>query len=208
MISQNYKDFYFGILYICSFILRPLYSVHYFLFKRKHTKAHLGCGPNYLPGFINIDGNFNRRVDYVLDMRAGLPFPAYSMEFLYSCHFLEHLTIDDAMCVLKECARVLSPNGVFRITLPAFEHALAISEGSQPSEFPRKFSSSSGQAINFLFCDSQHRYAYSVESFKEIALACGFESAEEGAVNEDPRIAPLNEPEGSFVMFLKNTRQN
>lgn len=203
MIAQNYKDFYFGILYLCSFILKPIFFLHYIILKRQCKKAHLGCGPAYMPGFINIDGNFNRRVDYVLDMRAGLPFPDNSMEVLYSCHFLEHLTIDDAICVLKECSRVLAPNGVFRITLPDFEHALAILEGRSTAEFPRRFNSPSGQAINFLFCDSQHRYAYSAQSFKEIALTCGFSSAEEGLLNNDENIKDLNEPEGSFVIYLK-----
>jgi hypothetical protein len=40
---------------------------------------HLGCGPKYLPGFLNIDGNPFNKIDLWLDVRNGLPFPSNSV---------------------------------------------------------------------------------------------------------------------------------
>lgn len=63
MINQKIKDAYYLLFYPASFVLRILYKTHYMIFRRSFTKIHVGCGKKYLPGFINIDGNFQRKVD-------------------------------------------------------------------------------------------------------------------------------------------------
>jgi len=47
-----------------------------------------------------------------------LDFPNASMGFIYSEHFFEHLFLDEALALLKECYRVCSPGGVIRIVVP------------------------------------------------------------------------------------------
>src|SRR5438105_3780484 len=112
LIPQSIKDAYYGILFPLSKALRPIYRLHHTRRNGRVRRVQLGCGPKYLDGFINIDGNFQRRVDYLMDIRAGLPFDDDSIEFIYSCHTLEHLFITDALTVLGECRRVLRPYGV------------------------------------------------------------------------------------------------
>lgn len=203
VIHQNFKDVYYLLLFPCSKVLRPVYRAHYRLFGAGKVKAQIGCGKNYLKDFINIDANFQRKIDYLLDVRAGLPFPDGSMEFLYSCHMMEHLHVTEAINLLKECKRVLSPNGYMRLTLPDFEFITAILSGDQVCDFPRKFKSRQGQAINHLFCDGQHKYGYSKEVIEELAGEMGF-SKVIAVGNEDANIPNLFEiePGGSFSVNI------
>jgi Uncharacterized protein conserved in bacteria len=158
---------------------------------------------HYLQDFVNIDANFQRRIDCLLDVRAGLPFPDNSIEFIYSCHMMEHIHIDEAINLLRECKRVLTATGYMRLTLPDFEYALRIADGQVASDFPRRFNSRHGQAINFLFCDGQHKFAFSQEVIQELAAELGF-SEVVGAGNEDVNIANLQdiEPCGSFSVNI------
>jgi predicted SAM-dependent methyltransferase len=203
VIHQNLKDLYYVLLYPCSKVLKPLYRLHYRIANKQRNKAQIGSGPNYLDGFINIDGNFQRKTDYVLDVRVGLPFPDNSIEFLYSCHMMEHLHVTETIRLLKECWRVLVPNGYLRLTLPDFNFVAAIMAGEGTSHFPRKFNSREGQAINHLFCDGQHKYAFSKEVIEEVAGEVGF-SRVSAAGAEDSHIANLRliEPGGSFSVNL------
>ena len=203
MIHQNLKDSYYIFLRPCSLLLRPAYRWHYTRFLGNRRKAHIGCGPNYLSGFVNIDGNFRRRADYTMDVRAGLPFPDNSLDFIYSCHMLEHLHVDEALKLLNECRRVLKPSGYVRLTLPDLNYALRILRGEEKSSFPRSFSCADGQAINFLFCDGQHKYAYTSSLLTEMALGAGFSKAITTS-NRDENLQGMtySEPGGSFSVNL------
>jgi predicted SAM-dependent methyltransferase len=109
-------------------------------------KLHLGCGLTRPAGWINLDGSWNawlakhplmRRIvaafrlvprsqleiewgsDVLIhDVRKPLPFPDHSIAAIYSSHLLEHLFLEEAERLLKECRRVLQPNGVLRIVVP------------------------------------------------------------------------------------------
>lgn len=53
-----------------------------------------------------------------VDLAAGLPHADQSVDGIYSSHALEHMYLADARELLRECARVLVPNGVLRLALP------------------------------------------------------------------------------------------
>ncbi len=202
MIHQSSKDVYFRGMYLLSFLLRPIYRIHFKYFGKK-KKLHIGCGPLYLTDFANIDGNFTRENDYCLDVRGGLPFPDGSMNFIYSCHMLEHVYVDEAVRILREWYRVLAPGGYIRLTLPDFNTIVNILAGEQHT-FPRSFRCASGQAVNFLFCDGQHKYAYTEEMIEELAMEIGFGYVERAARNHDANIVvgSLAEPDGSFSVNI------
>ncbi|MBF0309877.1 MAG: methyltransferase domain-containing protein [Magnetococcales bacterium] len=202
MIHQSLKDLYYLFFLPVSRGLLPFYRWHYRRFRAHLDRLHLGCGEHYLDGFVNLDGNFRRGVDYLCDVRAGLPFPSGRLRFIYSCHMLEHLHVDEACRVLAECRRVLHPEGRMRLTLPDFRHALAILQGGATSSFPRGFVCAEGMAINFLFCDGQHKYAYGAESLRELALQVGFSRVEVAELHRSPEVGDFTEPVGSFSVHL------
>jgi predicted SAM-dependent methyltransferase len=125
------------------------------------------------------------------------------MQFLYSCHAIEHLHITESIKLLSECRRVLSPDGYMRLTLPDFNFIFEILAGTEKSEFPREFRSVQGRAINHLFCDGQHKYAFSKELIEEIAEEIGFTKVASAGVQDNnvPNLQQI-EPAGSFSMNL------
>lgn len=51
----------------------------------------------------------------------GIPFNNNSISNIFSSHFLEHLTGEQAVKLLKECNRVLKSGGVLRIIVPSLD---------------------------------------------------------------------------------------
>ena len=52
------------------------------------------------------------------DARERLPFDDAAFEWAYAEHFIEHITLRDAVSWLTEVKRILSPGGFVRITTP------------------------------------------------------------------------------------------
>lgn len=140
MIRQQVKDVYYS---LTRFLTIPSYYIAKLRFGRR-TGAnghylHLGCGPNYIPGMINIDGNVFRKIDLWMDLRNGLPFKPGSVFFVFCSHMLEHLFPDEALRLLGEIHRVLRPDGVAHIAVPSFEHTLDIAAGKAAANWPHNF---------------------------------------------------------------------
>lgn len=67
-----------------------------------------------LAPFCQNNGYQFRRVD----VRQGLPYDTGSVHALYSSHMLEHLSYDEGLRFLRECRRVIRPDGVMRLLVP------------------------------------------------------------------------------------------
>ena len=80
------------------------------------TKVHVGAGGVHLDGWWNVDLRHAPGVDEVMDVREGMPFRDLSL--IYAEHFIEHLTLEEALLFLAECRRVLAPSGVLRLSTP------------------------------------------------------------------------------------------
>lgn len=84
-------------------------------------KLHLGCGSVIMPGFLNIDVADICHTEYLkYDLSSGLPksIEDNSVDFIYSSHFLEHMTNYSASIILNDCYRVMAPGGVIKLCLP------------------------------------------------------------------------------------------
>lgn len=86
--------------------------------ERKDLRVHFGCGPVYLPGWLNTEILPIWKCDAWLDLRHGLPLPDSSVRSLYSNQVLEHFTHADGTALLAECHRVLQPGGALRVVVP------------------------------------------------------------------------------------------
>jgi predicted SAM-dependent methyltransferase len=89
---------------------------------RGPTRLHIGCGQQAIAGWINIDNQGLPGVDQVLDVRHGLPFA--DVATIYAEHFLEHISLEDGLAFLVECRRVLSEDGVLRLSTPSLDWVL------------------------------------------------------------------------------------
>lgn len=110
------------------------------------TAVNLGCGTSIAPGWINLDNSPNLKLSKIplarwtlnkigllskahykvkwskeiqyRELTKSLPFKESSVDFIYTSHFLEHLSFLDAEKLLKEVYRVLKPSGIARIIIP------------------------------------------------------------------------------------------
>lgn len=82
---------------------------------------NLGCGHHFHPGWTNVDFVSTAEGVIAADLTKGIPFPDASFDFAYHSHLLEHFSRSDAEPFLRECCRVLRPNGILRVAVPDLE---------------------------------------------------------------------------------------
>jgi len=92
-------------------------------------KLNLGCGDNYIEGWINLEVNRDRfKADFYWDLEKGVPFPDNSADEIYASHIIEHLS--NTIFIMKEIYRVLKPGSIITIRVPQFNTPVAIADPS------------------------------------------------------------------------------
>lgn len=178
MRSQLIKNLYYASLGKVSIVV---YLWQKFVCSSGNEGAFLnvGCGPKYVSGMVNIDGNIFRKKDLWLDVILGLPFPDNSIQGIYASHVIEHFNISKVRTFLSECYRVLRPGGVLRLVVPSLEYAIkaysALDSSALP-EWPEKFASIGGRFNNFMLCANQHLLMFDYTFLHELLLDAGFKS--------------------------------
>ncbi|WP_082877670.1 class I SAM-dependent methyltransferase [Methylomonas koyamae] len=91
------------------------------------TLLHIGCGDINSPEFINIDARKSSHIHIVTHNIFRLwMIPDNTADLIYMCHVLEHVPREKLSKVIKEMYRILKPNGKLRISVPDFDHIIAI----------------------------------------------------------------------------------
>lgn len=81
------------------------------------AKVNLGCGRQYLEGYVNCDVVRAVRADRYFDLNQfPYPFEPDSVSEVFMDNVLEHL--DDIPRVMTELHRILEPGGVLKIVVP------------------------------------------------------------------------------------------
>lgn len=83
-------------------------------------RLHLGCGPRYLPGHVNIDRWAPGRKDVAADI-AALPFREGAVDEIYASHLIEHLPRAKVLPALRHWAALLRPGGKLAVECPNLE---------------------------------------------------------------------------------------
>ena len=134
------------------------------------TKLHLGCGPQILPGWVNIDNVKYPGVDKVVDVTRK-PLPYKDVSFVFAEHFIEHLAYDDALKLMRECRRILRDDGVLRLSTPNLDwvwvthYRLGLTE---PEAAQACF------ALNRAFHGWGHQFLYNETTLRASLLDAGF----------------------------------
>ena len=88
-------------------------------------KLNLGCGPNKIDGFVNIDKSPACDPDRVIDLEElPWPFASDSVSEVAMIHVLEHLgaDTDTFLGIMKELYRVCRPGAPITIVVPHPRH--------------------------------------------------------------------------------------
>ncbi len=153
---------------------------------------NIGCGGNPVrePGWINLDLCPARHVFYG-DARRPLPFPNTCATTIFTEHMIEHLTPDEARAFLRECRRVLQPDGVLRVATPDLAAVGRLLTTDTPET--RDYLASAGRAggattrdaaVNQLFYGHGHRQIFSADSLAALLAECGFRAARRAEVGQ------------------------
>lgn len=85
-------------------------------------KLNLGCGKDYLNGYINVDMYPGDRVDVLHNLNIiPYPFKKNSVQHIIMNDILEHLENPDL--VIQECYRILTVGGTLEIKVPHFSNS-------------------------------------------------------------------------------------
>lgn len=87
----------------------------------KEIKLDAGCADCKKEGYIGID-NVDYGQEIIWDIRDGIPFSDESIDEVYTCHLLEHLTNKESKEFIEDVQRVLKTGGLFVNRLPSITH--------------------------------------------------------------------------------------
>jgi len=164
-------------------------------------KLHVGCGPQLLRGWINVDNQPYPGIDAVVDIRNGVPYE--NLDFIFAEHFIEHLAFDDAQRFLRDCRRALAPSGVLRLSTPNLDWVWItqyhLGQWQHASEAVRDCF-----WMNKAFRGWGHQFLYNLQTLTECLHDAGFATVEPTqygqSTHEDLRNIERHEqyPEGNI----------
>lgn len=139
-------------------------------------KLHLGCGPHIFQGWRNWDlepGPGGER----WDARGGLGLRPGSVDYIFSEHFIEHLTREQGQSLFRECHEALKPGGVLRISTPDLEYIFRCYKTGRISDWLPTWNPKSPAAmVNEGLRLWGHQFVYDFEELREGLLIAGFNS--------------------------------
>ena len=181
------------------------------------AKLQIGCGPYPLEGWLNTDISSNLSKGSPMFMDAGKPFPLpdASFDYIYSEHLFEHLTYPQATNMLRECYRVLKPDGIIRIATPNLKFLVDLYEHPEKGinreyiEFNAERSglpSSPVYTVNYFHTSWGHQIIYDIEALSAFLEEVGFKDVVPCEVSKSSHEA-LNGVEQHFKAFRYDFNQ-
>lgn len=191
---------------------------------RAPLRLNLGCGFERKAGWVNVD--LIDGVDLQLDLRERLPFAEGSVAAIYSSHLFEHLGLvgagdslgtvietaadpSDALTFLRECRRVLTPDGRLDLVVPDAEVAIeryredrAAGATTDPNWWGPSWCGTPMHRLNYVFRQGhEHKYAYDYETLRNVLETAGFVDINRRAF--DPVVDHRNPARSIFVSARK-----
>jgi len=88
-------------------------------------KLQLGTGQNLLEDWLNTDVNPDPSPDLggivFLDAKKPFPIEDGTFDYVFLEHVIEHVQFKEGLSLLRECHRILKPDGRIRIATPDLE---------------------------------------------------------------------------------------
>lgn len=196
-------------------IKKEISKIDSYLENNKIKKIQIGCGTNFIEGWLNTDIKSSDQIVY-LDAGEKFPIESNSFDFVYSEHLFEHLKVHQQLNMLAESYRILKKGGVMRIATPNIGFLFKLYENPTTSEnidyidwavknIPHlidvkklvvKKEDHYIYVINNFFKDWGHQVIHNISSLRELALQCNFTQVRECVVGE------------SEVSFLQNIEKH
>lgn len=148
---------------------------------------HIGCGNVYFDGWVNLDVDSDK-ADIKHDLRNQLPFEDNTVDFIFSEHFIEHLTVNEGLRVMSDFYRVLKRNGVLRVATPdldylIFRYIFSWRKQDWINKYGYEWIKTRAEMINICFREWGHQYLYNREELERRLREVGFKKICKGRLN-------------------------
>ena len=187
-------------------------SIAKFLKNRDEViKLNIGCGTDYKKGWINIDNNTDNNIeklDLNWDLRNRLPFDEGSVDFIYSEHFFEHLTPEEAHKTIQDLMILLKPGGVMRIAMPDLEVVVnnylntPLSKDPVIKTYKIDFIKTRAEWMNMSFRWWGHKWLYDYEELQRRLKDAGYTKVVRCKINESkhPELRKIESRPESYLI--------
>jgi glycosyltransferase involved in cell wall biosynthesis/predicted SAM-dependent methyltransferase len=170
---------------------------------------NIGNTKKKLDGFINIDSN--KGADIRISATLGLPFTNNSVQGIYCENFIEKITQAEAVQFLRECRRILVPEGQLKINtvnLDVIIEKYKIQNNKLHKTKHNKYTQENASSfINRLLRNQGNQWLYNEEELVRLARTAGLNTLTEiGEVkNVFQQFASLDTPDKSMLItnFVK-----
>ena len=147
-------------------------------------RINLGSGHWKFDGWVNVDLDRDSKPEVCADLSGGLPFADGVAELMHTEDFIDQLELDQARSFLRECHRILQPQGVLRVLTPDLEELARLYLHDQDRlkylwnehvGVPLQ-TGTAGEIFNTGMRFAGHTFLYDEETFKLLAAECGFDA--------------------------------
>jgi len=140
-------------------------------------KLNIGCGVQYIKGWVNIDIAGNK-LELQHDIRKPLPYADNSVSCAYSEHMIEHLTPNEGCMMIKNVMKPMKPGGIFRIATFDLDTIISgYSDGSWKdwgwTKSIKKLNTKVDM-INIAFYWWEHKWIYTSDELSKRAQEAGY----------------------------------
>lgn len=160
-----------------------------------HRRLNVGSGDYPLRYYVNLDADPSKHAEICATV-PPIPMEEETLDEVWACHFLEHLTYADALAFLSECYRVLVPGGRLGIVVPDTREIMTrwLAGSIDAVEFAGQWwpiADLNAVSAMFLYStvqDSPHRWSWDMETLAAAMKVAGFDDLRSIDRYEDPRI--------------------
>ena len=144
--------------------------------------VHIGCGEQNDTRYINIDARSMPHVHYTSKSLELTQFSNNSIDLIYACHVLEHISHRKLLQTFSNWFRRLKNGGVLRLAVPNFDTIIEIYQDNEKSIDAIRLPLLGGQEDEFDY----HAAVFNYNFLYGLLEHCGFTSIREW----DPKSAP------------------
>ncbi len=180
--------------------------------------VNVACGPQVLPGFVNVDLRHADPSVVEWDCRRSLPIGDGGARGIRAEQFVEHLeTREELPAFLRDCYRALASGGTLRVIVPDGERYMqaycrgdlsGYRELAVPDPFPADLPTRM-DVINHVFHQwHEHRWAYDFETLAHRLRAAGFTTIARAdyQASRDPALAQDRDVHAPYSLYVEAIR--
>jgi predicted SAM-dependent methyltransferase len=177
-------------------ILKRKRIVKQYFKEYKVKKLHIGSNTTVLDGWLCSDICPQTKESIYLDATIKFPFDECSFHYVYSEHMIEHISRGAGLFMLKECFRVLKPNGKIRIATPDLSKIISLYSNKDTSFgcdyikwitdnfIPDTSEYNPLIVLNTMFRNWSHCFLYDADFLEKTLIEAGFSNITRLKINE------------------------